>query len=117
MPAARAAVGGVGGCGKDELPAPLAIGVRVLAGQRIGQGSQAQANPKVVIVQPPHLRERVVQVRRAARNWVDAIRSGGKPIEEVRFGHHAALVGHMCNLSYKAGKPVRGNKATRKVEV
>jgi hypothetical protein len=26
-------------------------------------------------------------------------------------------VGHMCNLSYKAGKPVRWNKATRKVEV
>ena len=51
------------------------------------------------------------------RNWVDAIRTGGKPIEDVRFGHHAALVGHMCNLSYKAGKPVRWNKATRKVEV
>jgi predicted dehydrogenase len=49
-------------------------------------------------------------------NWVDAIRTGGKPIEGVRFGHHAALVGHMCNLSYKAGKPVRWNKATRKVE-
>jgi len=26
-------------------------------------------------------------------------------------------VGHMCNLSHKAGKPVRWNKATRKVEV
>lgn len=51
------------------------------------------------------------------RNWIEAIRTGGKPIEDVRFGHHAALVGHMCNLSYKAGKPVRWNKATRKVEV
>jgi predicted dehydrogenase len=51
------------------------------------------------------------------RNWVEAIRSGGKPIEDVRFGHHAALVGHMCNLSFKAGKPVRWNKSTRKVEV
>ncbi len=50
------------------------------------------------------------------RNWVEAIRTGGKPIEDARFGHHAALVGHMCNLSYKAGKPVRWNKATRKVE-
>jgi hypothetical protein len=48
---------------------------------------------------------------------VDAIRNGGKPIEDARFGHHAALVGHMCNLSYKAGKPVRWNKAARKVEV
>ena len=42
--------------------------------------------------------------------------SGGKPIEDARFGHHAALVGHMCNLSLKAGKPVRWNKTTRKVE-
>jgi len=55
--------------------------------------------------------------RAHVRNWVEAIRTGGKPIEDVRFGHHAALVGHMCNLSYKAGKPVRWNKATRKVEV
>ena len=55
--------------------------------------------------------------RAHVRNWIEAIRSGGKPIEDVRFGHHAALVGHMCNLSYKAGKPVRWNKATRKVEV
>ncbi len=55
--------------------------------------------------------------RAHVRNWIDAIRGGGKPIEDVRFGHHAALVGHMCNLSYKAGKPVRWNKATRKVEV
>jgi len=51
------------------------------------------------------------------RDWIEAIRTGGKPIEDVRFGHHAALVGHMCNLSYKSGKPVRWNKATRKVEV
>ena len=55
--------------------------------------------------------------RAHVRNWVEAIRTGGKPIEDVRFGHHAALVGHMCNLSYKAGKPVRWNKTTRKVEV
>jgi len=55
--------------------------------------------------------------RAHVRNWIEAIRSGGKPIEDVRFGHHAALVGHMCNLSYKAGKPVRWNKTTRKVEV
>jgi predicted dehydrogenase len=55
--------------------------------------------------------------RAHVRSWIEAIRTGGKPIEDVRFGHHAALVGHMCNLSYKAGKPVRWNKQTRKVEV
>jgi len=55
--------------------------------------------------------------RAHVRNWVEAIRTGGKPIEDVRFGHHAALVGHMCNLSYKAGKTVRWNKKTRKVEI
>jgi len=51
------------------------------------------------------------------RNWIEAIRTGGTPIEDVRFGHHAALVGHMCNLSYKSGKPVKWNKQTRKVEI
>ena len=51
------------------------------------------------------------------RDWIEAIRTGGKPIEDVRFGHHAALVGHMCNLSYKAGKPVRWNRTARKVEI
>jgi predicted dehydrogenase len=50
------------------------------------------------------------------RHWIEAIRTGGKPIEDARFGHHAALVGHMCNLSYKAGKPVRWNGTTRQVE-
>ena len=54
--------------------------------------------------------------RAHVRNWIEAIRTGGKAIEDARFGHHAALVGHMCNLSYKAGKPVRWNKKTRKVE-
>jgi predicted dehydrogenase len=51
------------------------------------------------------------------RNWIEAIRTGDKPIEDVRFGHHAALVGHMCNLSYKAGKPAHWNKTARAVEV
>jgi predicted dehydrogenase len=54
--------------------------------------------------------------RAHVRNWVEAIRTGGAPIEDVRFGHHAALVGHMCNLSFKAGRPVHWNKNTRKVE-
>jgi predicted dehydrogenase len=54
--------------------------------------------------------------RAHVRNWIEAIRTGARPIEDVRFGHHAALVGHMCNLSYKAGKPVRWNRAARKVE-
>ncbi|MFN8095499.1 MAG: Gfo/Idh/MocA family oxidoreductase [Vicinamibacteria bacterium] len=51
------------------------------------------------------------------RHWVESIRGNEKPIEDVRFGHHAALVGHMCNVSHRAGgKTVRWNKATRKVE-
>ena len=44
--------------------------------------------------------------------------AGGRiDVAIVDHVHHAALVGHMCNLSYKAGQPVRWNKATRKVEV
>jgi predicted dehydrogenase len=72
----------------------------------------AEAEP--VEYKSPHDED---STRAHVRNWVEAIRTGGKPIEDARFGHHAALVGHMCNLSYKAGKPVRWNKATRKVEV
>ena len=56
--------------------------------------------------------------RAHVRNWIEAVRGNGKPIEDVRFGHHAALVGHMCNVSHRAGgRTVRWNKATRKVEV
>jgi predicted dehydrogenase len=55
--------------------------------------------------------------RAHVRNWIEAIRGEGSSIEDVRFGHHAALVGHMCNLSLKAGQPARWNRATRKVEV
>jgi predicted dehydrogenase len=51
------------------------------------------------------------------RNWVEAIRTGGRPIEDVRAGHHAALVGHMCNLSHRAGRTARWNKKTRRVEL
>ncbi|HXK08372.1 MAG TPA: Gfo/Idh/MocA family oxidoreductase [Vicinamibacteria bacterium] len=54
--------------------------------------------------------------RAHVRNWIEAIRTGGKPIEDARLGHHAALVGHMCNLSFRSGRPVRWNRATRKVE-
>jgi predicted dehydrogenase len=55
--------------------------------------------------------------RAHVRNWVEAIRTGGKPIEDAATGHRAALVGHMCNLSYRAGKAVRWNARTRRVEV
>jgi predicted dehydrogenase len=55
--------------------------------------------------------------RAHVRNWIDAIRTGGTPIEDVRFGHHAALVGHMCNLSHRSGKMVRWNPTTRRVEI
>jgi predicted dehydrogenase len=51
------------------------------------------------------------------RNWIEAIRTGSKPIEDVRFGHHAALVGHMCNISHRAGRIARWNGQTRRVEV
>jgi predicted dehydrogenase len=55
--------------------------------------------------------------RAHVRSWIESIRTGAPPVQDARFGHHAALVGHMCNLSYRSGKPVRWNKATRKVEV
>lgn len=55
--------------------------------------------------------------RAHVRDWIEAIRTGRPPIEDVRFGHHAALVGHMCNLSFEAGRPARWNAQARRVEV
>jgi predicted dehydrogenase len=51
------------------------------------------------------------------RNFIDAVRNGTAPIEDVRFGANAALVGHMCNLSYRNGKIARWNKKTKQVEI
>ncbi|MEA2063759.1 MAG: Gfo/Idh/MocA family oxidoreductase [Gemmatimonadota bacterium] len=50
------------------------------------------------------------------RNFYDAIRNGTKAVENAAFGHHAALVGHMANISYKTGEIAHFNKKTRKVE-
>jgi hypothetical protein len=33
------------------------------------------------------------------RNWIEAIRGAGRPIEDARTGHHAALVGQMCHIA------------------
>jgi predicted dehydrogenase len=49
------------------------------------------------------------------RDWIRAVRGGGPPIEDVRFGVHAALVGHMCNVSYRGGKTARWDRKARRV--
>jgi len=51
------------------------------------------------------------------RNFYDAVRSGSKPVEDIRFGNNAVRVGHMVNLSCKTGKVVRWNPQAGKVEV
>lgn len=51
------------------------------------------------------------------RNFYEAIRTGSKPIEDIRFGNNAVRVAHMVNISCKTGKIVRWNSKARKVEV
>ncbi len=51
------------------------------------------------------------------RNFIEAIRGGSKPIEDIRTGVSAVNVAHMVNLSFRNGKIVRWNDQARKVEM
>jgi hypothetical protein len=51
------------------------------------------------------------------RNFFDAIRSGGTPIEPIRFGVDAVNVGHMVNASCQSGKLVRWDAKKRKMAI
>jgi hypothetical protein len=70
-----------------------------------------------VAAEPTEYRSSDEDATRAhVRTWIEAIRGSGRPIEDARTGHNAALVGHMCNIAYRAGKPARWNRRTRQVE-
>ncbi len=49
------------------------------------------------------------------RNFFNAVRSRENPFEDIEFGHMAATVGHMCNLSYKAGREMKWDAKKRVV--
>jgi predicted dehydrogenase len=50
------------------------------------------------------------------QNWIDCIRSRKTPNAPIRIGHQAARTSHIANAALRAGKAVRWNSVTEKVE-
>lgn len=78
------------------------------------------ADPKVQAVESPFLQRQTSSS--AGERWVtrgeddtvahirafaDAVRSRAKPVEDARFGHHAAACAHMVNTSLREGRVVK----------
>ena len=51
------------------------------------------------------------------QNWIDCIRSRKTPNANIRVAHQAARTAHIANAALRAGKPVRWNNATGRVEM
>jgi len=51
------------------------------------------------------------------QHFVDCIRNGKQPVQDVVMGNNAALTAHMTNLAYFDRKVVRFDRRTRKVSV
>jgi predicted dehydrogenase len=49
-------------------------------------------------------------------NWLDCIRTRKTPTANIRVAHHAARTGHIANAALRAGRRVRWNGATERVE-
>ncbi len=49
--------------------------------------------------------------------FYDSVRTRKEPVENGEMGHLCATVGHMVNISHKAGKTVTWNAASGRVEV
>lgn len=70
-----------------------------------------------------HLPEPEIFVRSSAdgsiahlRNWIDCIRSRKTPNASIRVGHQAARTSHIANAALRAGRAVRWNDKTERVE-
>jgi predicted dehydrogenase len=50
------------------------------------------------------------------QNWVDCIRSRKAPNANIRVAHQAARTSHIANAALKAGKAVRWNSATARID-
>ena len=51
------------------------------------------------------------------QNWIDCIRSRKTPAANIRVAHQAARTAHIANASLRAGKPVRWDHTTDKIEL
>jgi predicted dehydrogenase len=50
------------------------------------------------------------------RNWLDCVRSREKPNAHIGVGHQAARTSHIANAALRAGRSVRWNTTSRKIE-
>jgi predicted dehydrogenase len=50
------------------------------------------------------------------QNWIDCIRSRKTPNSGIRVGHQAARTAHIANAALRAGRQVRWNNATGRLE-
>ena len=50
------------------------------------------------------------------QNWIDCIRSRKTPNANIRVAHQAARTAHIANAALRAGRAVRWNSATGRVE-
>jgi hypothetical protein len=50
------------------------------------------------------------------QNWIDCIRSRRTPNASIRVGHQAARTSHIANAALRAGRAVRWNDKTGRVE-
>jgi predicted dehydrogenase len=50
------------------------------------------------------------------QNWIDCIRSRKAPNANIRVAHQAARTSHIANAALKAGKAVRWNSATGRID-
>lgn len=49
--------------------------------------------------------------------FYDSVKTRTEPVENAAFGHRCATVGHMVNLSFKAGKAARWDRDTQAVTI
>jgi len=55
-------------------------------------------------------------IRPHLTTYFDAVRSRKPVVEDVVFGHHAALACHMANESYFRGGSVKWDEATKTIK-
>ena len=90
------------------------------------KGLPLEVDPQAQGFRPP---ERVKEIKRYEppagprrfsyhmQHFVDCIRNGKQPVQNVAMGNNAAIAAHMANLSYFERKVVQFDRKTRKVSV
>lgn len=54
------------------------------------------------------------QARHHLQDWLDCIRSRGKPVADVEIGHRSVTVCHLANIARAVGRPLRWDPAAER---